>query len=287
MALFIHMKVICLIVLLSCSLLGKSQLKTTLLGHLPDKIKESSGLVYESPNSLWTINDGGHKAKVYNIDSTGEIIETYHLEELKNYDWESLYLHEGTLFIGDFGNNSNKRKKLQIHKIKLSDLKTKKTPKIKTIYFKYEDQEAFPPKKSQLIFDCESMVVLGDSIYLITKNRTEPFDGKIHVYRIPKAAGSYHATKVVEYDTKGKHKLNWWVTDAILYHHDLYLLSHNKLFKIAAFSQHPSRPEEVKILQFSHFSQKEAITCDGKGNFYMTDEKFKFLGGKFYKFYLP
>ncbi len=265
-----------------------AQFKCELLGKLPGKLQESSGLVFENENSLWTLNDGGNGSYLYNIDSTGEVVRKVEIKDHKNYDWESLHLSDnGYLYIGDFGNNANKRKHLKILRIKFSKLIGGESFKVKEIEFSYEDQDEFPPKDKNKIYDCEAMVVVEDSIYLITKNRTKPFDGQIHIYSMPATPGKYKARHHSVYDSGINSMYYGWITDADLHNGHLYLLSHNKFFKIPNFGKNPLVKRKLKTFRLSSYSQKEAIAFGHNRTFYLTDEKFGILGPKLYKVTLP
>ena len=275
-----------LITLLICfnffALNGQVKLKT--LGKLPEKLRESSGLIYENANSLWTHNDGGNSTELYNIDSTGKIIRKIKVKGTKNYDWEACFLSEkGHLYIGDIGNNLNTRKHLKIYRIKFSKLLNGEDYSTKKIEFKYKGQDEFPPKKDKRYYDCEAFVVANDSIYLITKNRTSSFDGKIKIYGMKAKPGEHTARHIKTYRTKGKNMLYWWVTDATLVGNDLILLSSNKLFCIKDFIKSPSKRHPFYIYKLSNFSQKEGLCTDKNGHIYITDERFGPLGGKLYK----
>ena len=75
-------------------------------------LNENSGLVIASPDSIWMINDGGNQPVVWQIDRKGAIRQFILLKNVPNRDWEELAIDRqtGTLFIGDFGNNSNGRR---------------------------------------------------------------------------------------------------------------------------------------------------------------------------------
>ncbi len=265
-----------------------AQFECETLAKLPDKLRESSGLVFENDNSFWTINDGGNGPYLYNIDSSGKINRKVELKDHKNYDWEALHLSDdGYLYIGDFGNNANKRKHLKILRIKFSKLIGGDDFKVKELEFSFDDQDKFPPSDSQKIYDCEAMVVVRDSIYLITKNRTKPYDGKIHIYAMLAAPGKHKAKRIMTYQSGVKNMYNGWITDADIRHQHLYLLSHNKLFKIPNFAQNPLVKRKLKTFKLCSFSQKEAIAFGHGKRFYLTDEKFGVLGPKLYKVTLP
>ena len=61
------------------------------------------------------------------------------------------------LFIGDFGNNYNKRGKNHIYILRAGFIKDKNNRvNADKITFTYEDQDKFPPKKESLNFDAEA-----------------------------------------------------------------------------------------------------------------------------------
>jgi len=75
--------------------------------------------------------------------------------------------------IGDFGNNANARRDLTLYILPEPD-PYKKKGKVKVekrITFRFEDQEAFPPRLRN--FDCEAMFVRGETVYLLTKHRSD------------------------------------------------------------------------------------------------------------------
>ena len=75
-------------------------------------LNEVSGLYLETPNHFWWLNDGGNKAALYQTDGAGNITKTIALPRFQNRDWEDLSKDDkGNIYIGDFGNNTNQRKK--------------------------------------------------------------------------------------------------------------------------------------------------------------------------------
>ena len=42
-------------------------------------------------------------------------------------------------------------------------------------------------------FDCDAMIYFENNLYLFSKNRTEPFDGIVKMYKIPDTPGDYTA----------------------------------------------------------------------------------------------
>ncbi|AIZ64628.1 hypothetical protein PK28_14855 [Hymenobacter sp. DG25B] len=155
-----------------------------------DDVVESSGLALVNDNGdLWTHGDGGNTSILYKVTAQGDLLQRQRIPDANNIDWEDLAQDRkrGYLFIGDFGNNGNKRRDLRIYRLHPSDFK-----KVDTISFRYPDQKLFPPKKPNRNFDCEAFFYHNDSLYLFTKNRGE---GKwVKEYVLPARPGNYVAT---------------------------------------------------------------------------------------------
>ena len=257
---------------------GDDTLKVNKLCALPEIISESSGLIVESGNRFWTHNDGGNPAVLYCIDSTGKIVKSIDIEA-KNVDWEEMVEYNGVVYLGDFGNNLNKRQNLAIHFFPKNALKKTNPIKPQTIHFKYNDQLNFPAKESNRHYDCEAMVVHEDSIYLFTKNRTHPFDGTTRLYVLPIKSGNQIARHINTFKTGGKSMMFWWITSAVAIKDDVLLLSTNKLFRLPNLLTNPYQaiwPEQINL---TGFSQKEAMAYDGHKKIYFTDEEFGITGG--------
>src|SRR5690606_27886387 len=92
----------------------------------------------------------------------------------------------GNLYIGDFGNNSNKRKSLRIYKVSEQNMML-----TDTITFTYPDQKEFPPPKPARNFDCEAFLWHNNNLYLFTKNRGESKYTKL--YKLPDSGGTHTA----------------------------------------------------------------------------------------------
>ena len=85
---------------------------------MPICINENSGLVKAWQDGYyWTHNDGGGNPELYMLNATGQLFDTLEVKDAINVDWEDLAKDsKGSLYIGDFGNNSNKRENLNIYK---------------------------------------------------------------------------------------------------------------------------------------------------------------------------
>lgn len=119
------------------------------------------------PNGdLWLLNDSKNPPELFRFDPVeGKLLET-RLLPVQNIDWEDLaYAPDGSLFIGDFGNNHNRRQNLRIFKY------NPLTGHLDSIQFCYPDQREFPPaKKEEWNFNCEAMVYWCGTLHLFSKN---------------------------------------------------------------------------------------------------------------------
>src|SRR5437867_13285675 len=78
------------------------------------RLTESSGVVAsrQFPGVLWTHNDGGGAGKqvLYAITREGKSLHEFLIVDVRLHDWEDIAIdNENHLFIGDLGNNDQKR----------------------------------------------------------------------------------------------------------------------------------------------------------------------------------
>ncbi len=165
--------------------------------NIESKIHEGSGLIAWNGN-LWTHNDSGDPS-LFSLDTlTGRIVNEYKLIGIKNNDWEDLSQDENYFYIGDFGNNSHTKNTLNIHKINKQEL-LKGNPKIESITFSWP--EIINDKKNKKSnFDCEAMAIIGDSIYIFTKEWKK--NHCTQVFSLPKKTGFYCANYRATLKTK-------------------------------------------------------------------------------------
>jgi len=183
--------------------LHASPLKVGLKCVLPKILKESSGLSYTNGN-LWTFGDSGNPNEIFKIDSsTGAILQTVEIENFPNVDWEDITADSSYIYIGDFGNNYGNRTDLKIIRIKKTDLNVPGTflkVQGEAIQFRYADQANFARVRST-DYDCESLISIGQFLYLFTK---DGIDLKTRCYKISNLPGSYQVSPISTFDTKGK-----------------------------------------------------------------------------------
>jgi hypothetical protein len=262
-------------------------LKVDTMASLPTGLKESSGLVVESPNLFWTHNDGGDASNIYQIDSTGKLLRTVKVKNAANVDWEEMSIdNEGSLYIGDFGNNNEDRRNLLIYKIlnfknKYQDNSV--TPN-EVIEFSYEDQLQFPPADALKHFDAEAMLVEKDSIFIITKDfDTNPYTGKTWIYSIPNVGGKHVAKLTHVLKTEDSWKFKGAITASTKGYGKVVLMSYLKLFIFSDFGTKRFWEGTKKVLDFSMFDiiQREAVAFHPTDScrLYITSEEAKGIGG--------
>lgn len=275
------------IVLLACQKQSGSDLKE--LYSLPKKLKEVSGITYFPENNLlYTLEDSGNKNAIYAIDSKGKLAKTITISNATNVDWEDITKDKaGNIYIGDFGNNDNKRRDLCIYKVAKNQLNNDLAKAEYKISFSYPEQKEFPPKKKELFFDVESFFEMNGYFYLFTKNRSKGFDGTVFIYKIKNAAGTQKAVKIGEFKTCNNYN-HCVLTSASLSPDGkkVALLSHDKVLLFKDFKGdlfHKGTQTEINL---NHFSQKESIVFKDNNTLLIADEKTNKIGGKVYEFKL-
>jgi len=155
---------------------------------LPTGLTEVSGLCHAAPDSLWWHNDGEHPAELYLTDSRGGLLWKGAVPGAINRDWEDLTADDkGNLYIGDFGNNFNRRQDLAIY------IYHPASGKLDSIRFRYPDQQAFPPEARYQNFDMEGFFWFQDSLHLFSKNRLHQGNYYTKHYSLPARPGAYTA----------------------------------------------------------------------------------------------
>ncbi|HEX2971317.1 MAG TPA: hypothetical protein VHP11_03230 [Tepidisphaeraceae bacterium] len=155
------------------------------------QVTEASGLVAsrKNPGVLWTHNDGGNSANVIALDTTGRRLATYHLNDVKNLNWEDIAIGSGPvagmdyLYIADIGDNSLSRKAIVVYRIPEPTVsldpvdKTLDLDTAVAITLRYPDK---PHDAEALIFDPNSKY---GGLFIITKG-----DNPSRIYQAPLGA---------------------------------------------------------------------------------------------------
>ncbi|HZH86240.1 MAG TPA: T9SS type A sorting domain-containing protein [Brumimicrobium sp.] len=173
-----------------------------LLTDLNSSMNESSGLIYLE-GRLITHNDSGGEPKLYELDShTGNIVREVEVLNAVNKDWEDICYDDDYIYIGDFGNNTGSRTDLKIYRIPRQDYldNNNSTVSAEVISFNYSDQIDFTIANLNTEYDAESIISLGDSLYIFTKNWVS---NRTFVYPIPKTPDHYELIKIDSLDIGG------------------------------------------------------------------------------------
>lgn len=164
---------------------------------LPPYVIESSGLAVKNANEIWTLEDSGNANELYRCDTLGNLLRILKITNASNVDWEDMATDsQGRFYISDAGNNNNNRKNLVIYRIPNPDSIPTNFVTAEKIQFAYEDQTQFPPSKELRNYDMEAIIWRDDTLFLFTKNRTNPFNGYCRLYKLPALAGNHLAQLV-------------------------------------------------------------------------------------------
>ncbi|MBC7486464.1 MAG: hypothetical protein H7282_06910 [Cytophagaceae bacterium] len=230
--------------------------------NLDKRVEECSGMVYAN-GLLWTLGDSGTKRELYGLDNNGICKEVITHQSLQNKDWEALAVDQKNdrFFIGDIGNNGNKRKDLTIYVLDSNR-------QVRTIPIAYALQEEFPPNEKLKNYDCEAMVYAQDSLTLFSKNRGVPL---VSWYSLSTAQEQKKLLPVRQVFMKGM------LTDAA-YHEasgQLVLLAYGKLYWFKVEKQDVTNAKPWLIRKIPFYGQTEAICFDERGDLHLSNEKGK------------
>ena len=262
---------------------GQERLKT--ISQLSSELEEISGIIKGKDNTFLAINDSGNSNEIFVLSEKGEVIKKVRVVNAKNKDWETITKDQnGFVYIGDIGNNYNKRQDLVIYKIRAADIYNNSEVFASKINIAYKDQQAYPPAIAKRNYDAEAIIVRFDRIYLFTKNRTKPYSGYTYLYKIPNREGDHAISRVDSFFT-GDILTESWITDAA-FNKDLrhlVLLAQNKLWLISDFHRDAFFKGFIQKIKFNHFSQKESVCFKNDSILVIADESGKLTNGKFYE----
>lgn len=255
---------------------------------------------------MWAINDGGDGPYLYHVQRNGNIKRKILVSNGKNIDWEDMTQDDfGHFFIGDFGNNDRKREWLTIYKIENPiDIKTDET-KAEIIKFSFPKQTI--PKLASLAknvdeaagessndieyesltvnYDLEAFIYFKNQLYLFTKNREEPFDGKTHLFKVGRYAANFEAEYINSFTTCTSFKMSCWITSAAMSpdRTKLVLLDSNRLWLYENWQEDNFFTGDVYSIDLGIITQKESVAFFDDDLIVFTDEQFKGIGGNAYK----
>lgn len=273
--------------LLSCGLQNFGKLE--FVAKLPSKMDESSGIVVFNDSTLWTVEDSGNTDNIYQIDFQGNLLTSFDVKDVKNRDWEDLAADSAkNVYIGDFGNNGNKRKDLVIYKLPNPEIEKGDRIEAEKIHFEYPEQTAFPPSSEEFFYDSEAFFHHGNSLYIITKNRARPFTGKAFVYQVPDRKGNYKAKKIGVLELC-KESFGCTVTAADISKDGkkIVLLGYGRLWVFTDFTLPDFAKGKMKTIDLQTSSQLESVAFLNDSTLLLTDERGPHSGGNIYRFALP
>ncbi len=242
-----------------------------MLGDINNSLEEASAAeIIAQSDLIWTIQDSGNDSVLFGLNVKGNIIRDITITNASNIDWEDLTSDQyGNIYIGDFGNNNEKRKIFRILKIKHEDLiKTNTTAEI----------IEFTLPKTLKSKDFEAFFVLKNSFYLFSKETK-----KFVVLKVPNKVGRHEAIVRSDFNLDGK---NNKITSADISNDGktVVLLNHYKLWKLSNFKDDDFFSGDIEELLFEHESQKEGIGFKTNSTVIISDERNGSSGGNLYSF---
>ncbi len=261
-----------------------------LICALPAELNETSGLEQVGLNRFLTHNDSGNEPLLYYFDSSGAVKRRIRIGNGLNIDWEDITKdNKSNIYVGDFGNNNNDRNNLKIYIVADPNLLTKDTAIASIISFTYPDQKAFPPGDSLKNFDMEAFFWFNDSLYLFSKNRSNPCSGYTKCYQLPAKSGTYSAKLIDSFFTGIGSYLNYSVTSAAINFtgNKVVLLGYDRCWILSDFPGKKFFKGKVSMYPFNSMTQKEAVFFVNDFQLMITQETSVLGNAGMYRVYLP
>ena len=172
-------------------------------------IRESSALQASrnQPGVFWTLSDSGNPAAIYALARDGRLLGSFEIEGVTNNDWEAMALDDaGRIYIGDVGNNANRRRDLEVLVVEEPTVELEGNhrvgpppaplPVIERLPYHYREQVQ-PPDGRIRDFDCEGLFWARGKLYLLTKERSS---GGTVLYRFDQGATRPFLARVGRFD---------------------------------------------------------------------------------------
>ncbi len=242
---------------------------------LPNIVYESSGIHVTGPNVIWTHNDSGHTNQLFQIDTTGNLVRILTVVNATNVDWEDLAVdNQGRVYINDAGNNANDRKDLVIYRIPDPDIIEGFHVEAERIDFVFEDQTQFPPPVTYRNFCIEATIWKDDSIFMFTKDRSNPITGYTKMYAVPAVPGNHVAVLLDSlYVDNENHPARITAADYNPATGEMVLLTRTRVLSFTDFPGNRFFDGTIIDYQFSHLiGQVEAIAFVTDNRLYITSE---------------
>lgn len=250
------------------------------ISDIPTGLEENSGMLVSNTNQIWLHNDSGDSSKLYAIDTNQNILKTILITNSTNIDWEDItYDTQGNAYVADIGNNANSRQNLRILKIPHPDAITSTTTTAQEIRFYYPEQTTFPAADNDKNYDAEGIIHFNDSLYIFTKDRTNPHQGYTRLYQVPADTG-YHAAVLLDSFQTSQPNYIFEITAAALSPsgNKIALLNANSIWIFSDFSGHDFFGGTVQQYNLGSTTQKEALDFVNDSTIYFSNENNSFLG---------
>jgi len=243
----------------------------SVIADLPISLKEvSAAEITRGSDLLWVIEDAGNKNVLYGLNAKGKIVKEIKITNAKNTDWEDLASDSlGNIYIGDFGNNSKKRKSFRILKVVDPE---KASAEINSKHINFTLPEDI---KTQ---DFEAFFLLKNFFYIFSKNNKH---GKL--FKVPNSIGDHEATFITDFNLKGKNNA---ITSTDHYKSRVVLLNHDKVWLLSNFIDDDFFNGDILVLELNHKSQKEGVCFKNDSTLTITDEYANKEGGNIYSYHL-
>lgn len=215
---------------------------------------------------------------LYEVTATGRLLRTVPIAGAEAIDWEDVAPDgHGGVWIGDIGNNANRRRNLTLYHVSGEALAADGEVRPKRVLrYAYPEQTAFPMPLERN-FDAEALFVDHGVPHVLTKHRS---DSRTVLYRIEAGPEGEEAVAVRlgDFDVGGEdRRFGGMVTSADLHPSGdwLAVLTYHALFiferPVGEGEHWLSRPvSEISLVQDA-VRQCEAISWDGSG-LLMTNE---------------
>lgn len=245
--------------------------KLEVIADMPSNLTEISAVEMTSNSDLfWVIEDAGNDNHLYGLDSNGIIKKDLTVLNSENNDWEDLTSDEnGAIYIGDFGNNSEKRKNFTIYKISSPE---KSDGEVRA------DIITFNLPKDQKSKDFEGFFLYEGSFYIFSK---EP--KKCILIKVPNTIGAHTAEVMKTFKLEGK---NNEITSADISDDGktIILLNHDKVWKLSDYDSDDFFGGRVESLPFNYSTQMEGVCISNNLRVFLTNEDNGGMGSNLYKF---